>query len=84
MDVNDITIAENSRRAVQRFKDQLSSHYGTKDMGNLHWLLGIGMDRDRKNRTISFFKPPMYKRWWNTLAWKMPTHCQYPSPLVTT
>ena len=54
MDVDDITISGNSRRAVQRFKDQLSSHYGIKDMGNLCWLLGIGIDRDRKNRTISF------------------------------
>ena len=54
VDVDDITIARDSRRAVQRFKDQLSSRYGIKDMGNLHWLLGIGIDRDRKNRTISF------------------------------
>ena len=23
-------------------------------MGNLQWLLGIGMDRNRKNKTISF------------------------------
>ena len=54
VDVDDITIAGNSHRAVQRFKDQLSSHYGIKDMGNLHWLLGIGIDRDCKNHTISF------------------------------
>ena len=54
VDVDDITIAGNSRRAVQRFKDQLSSRYGIKDMGNLCWLLGICIDRDRKNRTISF------------------------------
>ena len=54
VDVDDITIAGNSRRAVQRFKDQLSSRYGIKDMGNLCWLLGIGIDRDCKNRTISF------------------------------
>ena len=54
VDVNDITIAENSHRAVQRFKDQLSSRYGIKDMGNLCWLLGIGIDRDHKNCTVSF------------------------------
>ena len=39
---------------MQRFKNKLSSCYGIKDMGNLHWLLGIGIDRDHKNRTISF------------------------------
>ena len=54
MDVDDITIAGNSHRAVQRFKDQLSSCYGIKDMGNLHWLLGIIIDRDCKNRMIFF------------------------------
>ena len=36
MDVDDITIARNSRRAVQRFKDQLSLRYGIKDMGILY------------------------------------------------
>ena len=54
MDIDDITITRNSHRAVQRFKDQLSSRYGIKDMGNICWLLGIGIDRDRKNCTISF------------------------------
>ena len=54
VDVDDITIAGNSHRAVQIFKDQLSSRYGSKDMGNLCWLLGIGIDRDHKNCTISF------------------------------
>ena len=54
MDIDDITIAGNFHRAVQRFKDQLSLHYGIKDMGNLPWLLGIGIDRDCKNHTISF------------------------------
>ena len=54
VDVDDITIARNSHRAVQRFKYQLSSCYSIKDMGNLCWLLGIGIDRDRKNHTTSF------------------------------
>ena len=39
---------------MQKFKDKLSSRYGIKDMGNLCWLLGIGIDRDCKNQTISF------------------------------
>ena len=52
--VNNITIASDSPRAVRRVNDNLSSRYGIKDMGNLQWLLGIGIDRDRKKRTISF------------------------------
>ena len=62
MDVDDITIARNSHRAVQRFKDQLSLRYGIKDMGNLRWLLGIGIDRDCKNCTISFSQAPYLQK----------------------
>ena len=35
IDVDDITIAGNSLRAIQRFKSNLSSKYGVKDMGRL-------------------------------------------------
>ena len=54
MDIDGITITRNSHRAMQRFKDELSSYYDIKDMGNLHWILGIGIDSDCKNWTISF------------------------------
>ena len=54
VDVNDITITGNSPHPIKRFKDNLSSLYEIKDMGNLQWSLGTGIDRDRKNRTISF------------------------------
>ena len=35
VDVDDITIAGNSPKAVKRFKEDLGSRYGIKDMGNL-------------------------------------------------
>ena len=54
VDIDNITIAWNSHRAMQRFINKLSSHYGIKDMDTLHWLLGIGIDRNCKNWTISF------------------------------
>ena len=54
VDVDDITITGNSLKAVKRFKEDLGSRYGIKDMGNLQWLLGIGIKRDQKNRMISF------------------------------
>ena len=38
---SDITIASDPPQAMKRFKDNLSSWYGIKDLGNLHWLLGI-------------------------------------------
>ena len=45
IDVDDITITSDSKRAMQRFKNDLSSRYEMKDMGNLQWLLGIGINR---------------------------------------
>ena len=78
MDVDDITIARNSHRAVQRFKDQLSSCYGIKDMGNLHWLLGIGIDRDHKNHTISFSQATYVQKMVECLGWKMPNPLSIP------
>ena len=54
VDVDDITIAGNSPRAVKRYKEDLGSQYGIKDMENLQWLLGIGIERNQKNQTISF------------------------------
>ena len=54
VDVNDITIAGDSPQAIKRFKDTLGSCYDIKDMGNLRWFLGIGIDGNRNNRTISF------------------------------
>ena len=35
IEINDIMIAGNSPRAIKMFKDNLSSCYGIKDMGNL-------------------------------------------------
>ena len=52
--VDDITITGNSCKAIQRFKNELSSCYGIKDMSNLSWLLGIGINRKSKNWTTSF------------------------------
>ena len=54
IDIGDITIVGNFHKAVQRFKDELSSRYGIKDMGNLCWLLGIRIDWDCENQIISF------------------------------
>ena len=46
VDVNDITIAGDSKRGVKRFKEQLGARYKIKDMGDLNWLLGLEVTRD--------------------------------------
>ena len=46
IDVDDITIASNSKAGIHRFKDQLGAHYKIKDLGNLNRLLGLEVTRD--------------------------------------
>ena len=55
VDVDDITIARNSPRAIQRFKNDLSSKYGIKD-------IGIKIKRDREKRMISFSQTTSSRR----------------------
>jgi Reverse transcriptase (RNA-dependent DNA polymerase) len=54
VDVDDLTIAGNSKESIQRFKNELKTTFKIKDLGDLHWLLGIEVKRDRESRTISF------------------------------
>jgi hypothetical protein len=53
VDVDDLTMAGNSRNAIRRFKDELRTVVNIKDLGDLSWLLGIEVKRDRVLRTIS-------------------------------
>jgi Reverse transcriptase (RNA-dependent DNA polymerase) len=54
MDVDDLTMAGNSKSTIHRFKDELRTALKIKDLGDLHWLLGIEVKRDRRLRMISF------------------------------
>jgi hypothetical protein len=48
VDVDDLTMAGNSKATIRKFKDELRTVLKIKDMGDLHWLLGIEVKRDRK------------------------------------
>ena len=48
VDVDDITIASNSKVGIHRFKDRLGTHYKIKDLGSLNWLLGLEVTRDQE------------------------------------
>ena len=54
VDVDDIMITGDSKRGIKRFKEQLSVRYMIKDLGDLNWLLGLEVTRDRDQRTITF------------------------------
>ena len=51
--VDDITLAGKSKAAIQRVKDDLHKHFKLRDLGPTSWLLGVKIERDRSNRSLS-------------------------------
>jgi hypothetical protein len=50
--VDDCTIASSSLRLINDFKAGLRKHVEVTDLGELHWMLGVEIKRDRDARTI--------------------------------
>jgi transposase InsO family protein len=50
--VDDCTIAASSARLVDALKDGMRQHVEVTDLGELHWMLGIEVQRDRKAGTV--------------------------------
>ncbi len=50
--VDDCTIAASTPRLVTDFKAGLSKHVEVTDLGELHWMLGIEVKRDRVANTV--------------------------------
>ncbi|KAF5383863.1 hypothetical protein D9615_003633 [Tricholomella constricta] len=51
--VDDCTIAATSISEITMFKCLIAEHVEITDLGELHWLLGIEIKRDRDRRSIS-------------------------------
>jgi transposase InsO family protein len=50
--VDDCTIAASSARLVEALKTGMRQHVEVTDLGELHWMLGIEVQRDRKAGTV--------------------------------
>jgi hypothetical protein len=50
--VDDCTIAASERRLMDDFKACLSKHVKVTDLGELHWMLGIEVKRNREAGTV--------------------------------
>lgn len=51
--VDDCTIAASSMDHITKLKDKIRTHVEITDLGELHWLLGIEVTRNRDNHTLS-------------------------------
>jgi Reverse transcriptase (RNA-dependent DNA polymerase) len=52
--VDDMLACTSSEREMKKLKTDLESLFEIKDLGDVHWLLGIAITRDRKARIVSF------------------------------
>ena len=55
-DMDNMMIAANSSNVIHKFKNELSLEVKIKELGDLHWLLGIKVEWDRKAQMISFLQ----------------------------
>jgi hypothetical protein len=51
--VDDLTIVTSSVELMAKVKDELRKDFKIIDMGEIHWILGFKVMRDRERRTIS-------------------------------
>jgi hypothetical protein len=51
--VDDLMIAASGKELMDKVKRELSRELDITDQGEIHWLLGIEIKRDRDNKTIS-------------------------------
>ena len=51
--VDDFVIADNDAGLRERVKRELAAHFKLKDLGELHWCLGLRVTRDRARRELS-------------------------------
>ena len=51
--VDDGLLADNNSALRDKFVSDLGKRFPTEDKGDLEWLLGVAVDRDRKARTIT-------------------------------
>src|SRR4051812_9158556 len=50
--VDDCTIVASGLSLIEEFKAEVSKHVEITDLGELHWILGIEVRRNRDRRTI--------------------------------
>ena len=51
--VDDMTMAAKRMATIDWLKAELSKRFEITDLGDIHWLLGVKITRDRQNRTIT-------------------------------
>ena len=62
MYVDDILLAENNKEMIDTTKKWLSSNFEMKDMGEVSYILGVKIVRDRAKRLLGLSQETYIKR----------------------
>jgi hypothetical protein len=54
--VDDLTIAATRFDTLKHFKNEMSKQYDMKDLGELHFILGLQVTRDRAKHSLSLYQ----------------------------
>jgi len=60
--VDDFLTVGSTKVAISQFKDQLRTKWTVSDLGEAHFCLGIALDCNRMNRTISLSQTALIDR----------------------
>lgn len=56
--VDDLILAASKRKTLNEYKAAISQAYQMKDLGELRWILGMEIRRDRSKRTLEVLQTP--------------------------
>jgi transposase InsO family protein len=60
--VDDLIVTGNSNKIIVQIKDRLKKRFVVKDLGQVHQLLGMVVERDRKAKTMKIHQGPYIRR----------------------
>jgi hypothetical protein len=60
--VDDLVLAASNMTLINDFKDVIKGQYKMKDLGELRWVLGMEVRRDRKKRTLEIVQTSYIKQ----------------------
>lgn len=76
--VDDFCIAADSKSEMASFKEELASEFEITDLGEVKWILGISVTRDRSTRSISLSQDAYVEKMLQHFGMTDATHLIHP------
>jgi hypothetical protein len=69
--VDDLILVCNNKDKLLQVKEELSRKFKMKDLGNLHFFLGMEVERDRAQRLLYINQIGYLKKFSNIFTWRI-------------